>query len=346
MTARLDTPVSHKDIASRVKVTQSTVSRALDPAKCHLIASDTREKILSVAKELGFRSNIFARRMRNLRSETITLVIDDINHHADLNYIDFRSHAGAFGEQITAGVIDGAAECGLDVKLLPLHSQHPLSAQELDKRIGFPYSDGVLFLGFHYMKDIYNVILNRGLPCLAISPHASDLPLATVSVNPISGVRAALQHLIDKGHRRIAYSAHRPVTEDYIPQRYCGYELEMTASGFFDPELLLVAPDEISIRRMVENKKILAKFTAIMCVNDAMADRWRRELVYRGYRIPEDFAIIGYDNNPMFRDLSTVDLRAYECGNLAAKRLIESINSSKLVENCILDGCFIPRLSS
>lgn len=346
MTARLDTPVSHKDIASRVNVTQSTVSRALDPAKCHLIAPDTREKILTVAKELGFRSNIFARRMRNLRSETISLVIDDINHHTNLDYIDFRSHSGVLGEQITAGVIDGAAECGFDVKLLPLHSQRPLSTQDLDKRIGFPYSDGVLFWGFHYLKDIYKIILSRGLPCLAILPNVDNVPIAAIKTNPVPGVRAAMLHLIEKGHRRIAYSAHRPVTEDYIPPRYCSYEQEMKAAGFFDPELLLVTPDEISIRRMAKNKNILAKFTAIMCVNDAMADRWRREIAYRGYRIPEDFAIIGYDNNPMFQDLSTVDSHAYECGRLAARMLIEAINNNKPIEDHVLDGCFIPKRSS
>ena len=346
MAFKIDNPISHKDIAERVNVTQSTVSRALDPAKCHLIAPVTREKILTVAKELGFRSNIFARRMRSLRSETITLVIDDINHHSNLDFTDFRNLGGALGRQITAGVIDGAAECGFDVKLLPLHSQRPLTEQELDKRIGFPYSDGVLFWGFYYLKDIDNIILNRGLPCMAILTNTSNCPVPAVKINPITGVRAALRHLIEKGHRRIAYSAHSPVTEGYIRHRYCGYELEMKNAGLFDDELLLITPDEISIRRITENRKFLAKFTAIVCMNDDMADRWRRELKYQGYRVPEDFAIVGYDNNPMVQDLSTVDWQPYKCGNIAAKRLIEAIDNNHTTTDYILDTCFIPRKSS
>jgi DNA-binding LacI/PurR family transcriptional regulator len=341
-------PVNHKDIAEYLNIAQSTVSRALDPAKNHLISDKTKDKIIAAADKLGFRANIYAQRMRKLKTDTITLIIDSQQLYSH-TYPDFHVHHEALTWDLICGVISYCGENNYDVKLMPLLTRKDSEIEEISKHLGYPYSDGVIFLGYRHLEKAYEFIRKQKIPAVIMGALASQSQkFAEVSVDPAPGIREAVRHLADKGHRKIAFFQHMESSaKEFIDQRRKAFEIEMQKLDLFDPELIYWAPDEIGIRKLVGDKKVIDSFSAILCANDSMADRWMRELNYAGISVPEDKAIVGLDNNPSYPELSTVDIPRKEVGRQAAQMVIEAIEHKvRHSQNIIKKSKFIPRKSS
>jgi LacI family transcriptional regulator, galactose operon repressor len=338
-------PVNHKDIAEYVNIAQSTVSRALDPNKSHLISEVTRTKIIDAAEKLGFRANVYAQRMRKLKTDTITLIIDGQQLYSR-TYLDFHVHHEALIWDLICGVISYSAEHDFDVKLLPLLTREDSEIQEISKHLGYPYSDGVIFLGYRYLEKAHQVISEQKIPAVVMGTFASQVEkLNEVSVDPAPGIRQAVRHLVDNGHRKIAFCQLVKNAElKFVDSRRKAFEAELKQLNLFDPKLIYWAADEIAIKKLVANKKVIDSFSAMLCINDPMADRWIRELNYANISVPEDKAIIGFDNNPAYPDLSTVDVPRKEVGRQAAQMVIEAIkNKSQYSENITKESKFIPR---
>lgn len=135
-------------------------------------------------------------------------------------------------------------------------------------------------------------------------------------------------------------------SHEYVDLRRKAFETEMKKLNLFDPELIYWASDEYAVKKLVNDKGVVDSFTAIMCINDSMADRWIRELNYMGISVPEDKAVIGFDNNPAYPELSTVDIPRKEVGRQAAQMVIEAIkNKSSHCENIVKASKFIKRNS-
>jgi len=340
-------PVNHKDIAEYVNIAQSTVSRALDPNKSHLISEVTRTKIVDAAEKLGFRANIYAQRMRKLKTDTLTLIIDGQQLYSR-SYPDFNVHHETLTWDLICGVISYCAEHDFDVKLLPLLTREDSEIQEVSKHLGYPYSDGVIFLGYRYLEKAHQVITEQKIPAVIMGTLATHVEkLAEVSVNPAPGIRQAVRYLVDKGHRKIAFcQLMKSSNYKFVDQRRKAFETELKQLELFDPELIYWATDEIGIKELVANKKVVNSFTAMLCINDPMADRWIRELKYAGMSVPGDKAIIGFDNNPAYPDLSTVDIPRKEVGRQAAQMAIEAIkNKSQYNEKIFKESEFLLRKS-
>lgn len=340
-------PVNHKSIAEYLNIAQSTVSRALDPAKSHLISETTRQKIVTAAEKLGFRANIYAQRMRKLKTDTLTLIIDSqqLYSHA---YPDFHVHHEALTWDMICGVISYCGEHNYDVKLLPLLTREDSEIREIAKHLGYPYSDGVIFLGYKFLENAYEFIQKQKIPAVIMGALTSQSgKFAEVSVDPAPGIRKAVQYLTSRGHRKIAFFQHMESTRrEFIDQRRKAFEEEMQRLDLFNPELIYWAPDEIGIKKLVADKKVVDSFSAILCTNDSMADRWMRELNYAGLSVPEDKAVVGFDNNPAYPELSTVDVPRKEVGRQAAEMVIDLIeNHTGSAKKIIKESKFILRNS-
>ena len=348
MTTMTKKPVNHKDIAEYLNIAQSTVSRALDPAKSHLISEATRTKIVAAADKLGFRANIYAQRMRKLKTDTLTLIIDSQQLYSH-SHPDFHVHHEALTWDLICGVISYCGEHNYDVKLLPLLTRKDSEIEEISKHIGYPYSDGVIFLGYRHLEKAHELIEKKKIPAVIMGALTSQSEkLDEVSVDPAPGIRQAVRYLADKGHRKIAFFQHIKIsTSEYIDRRRKAFEDEMKQLGLFDPELIYWAPDEEGIKKLVGNKKVVDSFSALLCANDSMADRWIREFKYTGLSVPKDKAIVGFDNNPSYPELSTVDVPRKAVGQKAAQMVIEAIKKKiSHSKNIVKESKFIPRKSS
>lgn len=319
--------ISHKDLARLANVTQPTVSRALDPSRCHLISPVTRQRITNLARELGFQPNIHARRTRSKCSETITLVIDDITISSRSFYDFNRLNTLVTFEQIN-GIIDGANEYGFDVKFLPLYCRRDIDADSLSRRIGFPYSDGVLFLGFHYLRQLVTIIEQSHLPAVIAMAGASGYP--SVNVDPLPGYRQLIAELRRRGRGRIAFCGIDNRELSFQVFRHAALRQAIAQDG--NGEVAEVA--EIYVHTLLDIRRQVEKLcrepngvNALVCSSDSLALNIRNELTY--LNADSRFAVVGYAGEPQLDDLASIAVPRYDICRQAARILIETIRTKK-----------------
>ncbi len=330
--------INHYDIAREVNMTQATVSRALDPSKCHLVSPTTRKKIDDMVTKLGYRPNIHARRVRTSSSESITLVIDSIISQ-NVTYSDFNLHISELTMEMLRGMIDCATENSFDIKMLQLHSKETLQKEKLFEHIGFPYSDGVIFMGYHYLKNVFEIIKERKLPVLAILPtDSSHSPMPTVSTDLSRGFHEAIKALVNAGHSKIFFGCLDDTFSRFQKSRYQHYREAMKDFSLDIHSGTVVTTSALEVRRKAESFAVNAEFTALICVNDSLANYWLKELQY--LRLPQEriLALVGFDANPAYPELSSISIPYYEIGYAGVKRVIEAIKNheTKINDNLLL----------
>ncbi len=178
---------THQDIAKMVGVSQSTVSRALDPAQRHLISAEVAKQVLQVAERIGFKSNVLARRLRNRRAETITMVVPGDVFQQPGN-LDFEiGHSQLMWEEVK-GVMHEATARGYDVKVAPQYNRDPVLAEYIASHVGYPHSDGVVFCGLGTVAGAAEPLLERGIPCVATGAFPVPLPVPLIACDQAPGI--------------------------------------------------------------------------------------------------------------------------------------------------------------
>lgn len=332
-----------KEIAAELNVSSQTVSMVLSGKSRGRVAAATRERIEEYVHRTGFRRNMNASRIRRSCCEVITMVQDISNHGSEVEYHEFRP--ASIGHNIQCGVIDGALAHGYDVKYFPAYSESPDFMKYFITHCMPPNSDGVIFCGMLHNSRIYDAVLAASVPVMTIRTHTHVLHREVnglISVDSSDAVRAGVRELLARGHKRIAYCAHTSVETRYLPERFEPFKAELTAAGLFDPALVWECRDMIAVRRKVEERTGLARCSAIVCENDMMANCWKRELEYAGFRVPEDFELMGYDANRYFSGFSTVDIHPYECGKAAAIELISAIKERRQPQSKKIKASYVP----
>ncbi|MGI6354046.1 MAG: LacI family transcriptional regulator [Lentisphaerae bacterium] len=319
--------LSHKDLARLANVTQPTVSRALDPSRCHLISPATRQRIVDLAQELGFQPNIHARRTRSKCSEAITLVIDDITASSKSSYDFNRPNTMTTFEQVN-GIIDGANDFGFDVKFLPLYFRRDIDVDSLSQRIGFPYSDGVFFLGFHYLRQLAAIAEQRRVPVVVALATVNNY--ACVNVDPLTGYRQLITELKQRGRGRIAFCGIDKREQPFQVFRHTALRQALAEDN--SGEVAEVAEfyfnSLLDIRRQMEKlSREPNGVNALVCSSDSLALHIRNELAYLG--TDSRFSIVGYAGEPQFGDLASIVVPRYDICRLATRLLIEAIRAKK-----------------
>jgi LacI family transcriptional regulator len=343
---------THQDIAKMVGVSQSTVSRALDPAQRHLISEAVVSEVLRVSQRIGFKSNVLARRLRSQRSETITLVVP-VEVFEQPQNIDFEAGNSQLMWTEVKGVMHEADSHHYDVKLVPQYSRDEVLGDYIASHVGYPHSDGVIFSGLGTVLGVAEELQRRGLPCVATGAYADQIAIPLIAIDQGPGIAQALQALIAGGHKRIAFFA---FAADYATgacwrPRYLSYTGAMSAAGLLDPALIYHVPNEREMRRTLAEMRGDPPFTAAFCTNDIMAARLVRELEFLGIAVPRRVAVVGFDNHPIFHQgplsLSTVDLPLYALGRLAVARLAAMIaGDARPAPIELIPSSYIPRTTS
>jgi DNA-binding LacI/PurR family transcriptional regulator len=334
-------PVTHKDIARQLGISQSTVSRALDSAHRHLISAAVVEKVLKLSEESGFQGNILARRLRNRRTETITLIIPSTVFRAPRN-IDFEIGNHLLPWRQVAGHMQAANQAGYDVKLVPQAGTTPADDAALFAQVGFPHSDGVVFCGHTTVPSDLSPLQHRGVPYIITSTFPKDELRPLVSFDQTPGIQAALEHLFSLGHRRVACLAFALdfTTSDLWAPRYNTWLTTMKKAGYYDPSLMIQCPTEQGLRALLANSASKLPFTAVYCANDITAHRLVKELIHLGIRVPTDVAVVGFDNNILFHHvvprLSTVEMPLETLGRRASEALIQAIEGKATIPELLL----------
>ena len=279
-------PTQH-DIARRCRVSRSTVAAVLSKRPSTAVVGDrTRQRVLKTAAALGYRPNAAARSLRSGRTFALALAVPN-----------FSAMRGAISSRIFEGVGQEAMDLGYSVSICHYDEAHMPSS--LERMLQESRFDGVLLYGDNESdSDPREAILARmGVPFVELEKNRSEYP--AVAFDNIGGVRLAVDHLVGHGRRRLAVIA---THGGFSRERLLGFQRALRAHGLdADPRLTVKLPLGYSdagrpgVLALLESG---APFDALFCVTDDIAMGAIQTLVEHGRRVPEDVAVVGFDDAP------------------------------------------------
>ena len=307
------------DVARLAGVSIKTVSNVIHDFP-H-VRPATRAKVLAAIDQLGYRPNLSARSLRSGRTGVIGLIVPELR----LSYF----------AELTDAVIKAAERHGQVVLVEQTNGDRSRELEALNSpRVKF--SDGVLFspLGMG-VEDA--AALNVSYPLVLLGERIFGGPVDHVTMRNVQAARSATEHLIAQGRRRIAVvGAHEGEVIGSAGLRLAGYAEALAAAGIeFDPALIAHttlwhrANGANAMRELVATG---VQFDAVFALNDTLALGAMRVLQESGLRIPDDVAVIGFDDLDEARytlpALSTVDPGRTEIAETAVRVLLERISGA------------------
>lgn len=310
-------PVTLKDVAARAGVHPATASRALSPETSLLVSEDTARRVRDAAKALGYRPNPVARSLRTRRSQTVGVLIPDLNN--------------PLFPPIVRGVEDRLAEAGY-VALIGNTDSDSERERVVFERMRARHVDGFVLATAHLHSPLLTEAARDELPVVLMNRMAEDHSFSSVSVDNERGIQMAVSHLAELGHRRIAHIA-GPQDLSTGLQRYRGFVAAMAAIDLpVDPELVVYAAGysvEEGLRCCRELLATRGQFTAIAAGNDMLAVGSYAALDEAGLSCPGDLSVVGFNDMPfvdrLHPPLTTVRFPHYQVGKEAAHLLLERI---------------------
>jgi len=299
------------DVAALSGVHPSTVSRALDPEKAHLVLPATRERVAAAVKELDYQVNSFARSLRKGASGMVGVIVADVSN--------------PFLPPVLRGI---EQELRTERRLLLIAETHDNSTNLRDILDHFTSRrvDALIVSAVHDGdEDELRAVAERTPVVLAIRGFAGDR-LPTVRHNDVLGGQIAAQHLVELGHRDLA-QLRGPVDVSSFSGRAAGYSsvLATTTARDVSTEHVAAAPTQQEGHRLA--KALLDRQgplpTAIFAHNDMMAVGALDAIREAGLGCPGDISVIGYNDSPLTDHidppLTTVHLPSLEVGRRAAR---------------------------
>ncbi|HET6259689.1 MAG TPA: LacI family DNA-binding transcriptional regulator [Pseudonocardia sp.] len=270
-----------KNVAAHAGVSLGTVSNVLN--RPEMVSERTRRRVQSSIDALGFVRNDSARQLRGGTSRTLAYVVLDASN--------------PFFTDVAMGVQEGADAAGLAVYLCNSGENSDRQAAYLDlleqQRV-----EGVLITPVHAEDPRIAALAARGTPVVLVD-RASGPGLCSVTVDDVLGGDLAVTHLLDTGHRRIAFVG-GPRAIGQVADRIAGAEQAISRAGagtltILDTAALNVAEGRRAGERLA-GLPSAHRPTAPFCANDLLALGLLQQMVRLGLRVPDDLAIVGYDD--------------------------------------------------
>ena len=308
---------SLQEVAQRAGVSTATVSRVLN--KSDKVVPATRAAVERALRELGYRPNRVARRLRmkDGRAHLVGLIIPDIQN--------------PFYAEIARGVEDAAY--ANEYALLLCNSDESAEKERFYLDVMRAESvDGLVLPPFDEADAAVIAAVRSGLPVVCVDRSLADVKTDLVEVDNFQGALAAVNHLLDKGHRRIALIEGRARVSTSRERRR-GYLAALAARGMPVRKELIRSGDfkQESGRVLAEELMQLREPpTALFVCNNLMTVGALAGLHQRGLRVPKDVALVGFDDIPWAEALdpppTVVRQPAYEVGRRAMDLLLRRIS--------------------
>ncbi len=330
------------DIAFRAGVSQSTVSRALRNSP--LVNRETRDRIQAIARELNYQADRNAANLRSRQTRTLALLIFEDPTSDD-------SLINPFFLAMLGNTTRAAARRGYDLLLSfqqlsnDWHRDYELSGR----------ADGLILLGYgdylSYREKLEHLATTRA-HFVIWGPHLEKQPNNSLYCDNLKGARDATRHLLDLGHRQIAFIGEATERYPELQLRYQGHLQALEQAGIpSNPDLQVDADNrEIAgyqaVRHLLESNR---PFTAVFAASDLMAIGAMKALRQDGIRVPDDVAVVGFDDIPaasyVTPALTTVHQDTIVAGQLLVDKLIRLIEG-KPVESTLIPATLVIRESS
>lgn len=312
-------PATIKDLARELKLSPSTISRALRDHPD--ISPKTKKRVVSLADKLDYHPNSIAQSLQTKRTKTIGVIVPEIK------------------QPFFASVINGIEELAYAAGYTIIVCQSNETADRevlVTRSLGSHRVAGLLVSLSRSTKNLdhFKLLQRRGVPIVFFDRVSNDIEASKVVVDDYKGAFDVVEHLIKSGYQRIAHLA-GPKNLSISKFRLKGYmdALRQENLPFDDSMVVYGGLDDTD--GIVGFQKLLHLQTlpdAIFAVNDPVATGAFVMIKEHGMKIPDDIALAGFSNTYMTSlldpPLTTVEQPSYEIGKTAAQLLMEQINNN------------------
>ena len=311
-------PSTLLDVARQAGVSPSTVSRILNGTA--RVSDDKRDALLAAIAQMKFAPNQMAQALKKGRSMTIGIVVQDIS--------------SPFFDESLRGVDDGLKDTGYASVIVSGH----WNAQEEADRIRLLLArkvDGIILLSGRISDDsVLEFSLQR--PVVSTGRQLATASAIGFKLDNEYGAWLAVRHLIELGHRRIAFIA-GPVNNTDAAERLAGYQRALREADIaLEPKLVAdgdfhEASGMLAMNHLFDTQQ---QFSAVFAANDLSAYGARLCLYRKGIRVPDDISLVGFDDLPgssyTTPPLTTIRQPLYDIGRIATETLLGLIHGETM----------------
>ncbi|MET7284391.1 LacI family DNA-binding transcriptional regulator [Streptomyces sp. NPDC005573] len=281
-----------EEVAARAGVGRGTVSRVINGSP--RVSDATRAAVEAAVEELGYVPNTAARALAANRTDSIALVVPEP---------ETRFFAEPYFSDMLRGV--GAELADTEMQLLLIFAGSDRERDRLAQYLAAHRVDGVLLVSVHADDPLPDLLAQLEIPAVISGPRSAGETLTSVDSDNYGGGRSAVRHLVGRGRRRIAHITGR--LDVYgAGRRVDGYRDALREAGLPADELLLEPGDfteEGGHRAMTVLLARRPDLDAVFAGSDVMAAGARKALREAGRRVPQDVALIGYDDSVVARHM-------------------------------------------
>ncbi len=318
-----------KQIAKELDVSISTVSKALKNSE--EISAVTKQKIQAFAKLYNYKPNNIALSLKNRKTKTIAVIIPEIVHD--------------FFAMVISGIENLANQYGYNVLICLSNESYEREVINMEMLAAGSIDGFVISLSketqakkdYHHIKEI----INQGMPVVMFDRVTREVYTDKVIIDDVLATQEAIQYFISKGRKKIGFIT----TPDYISVgrlRTEGYKRTLEANGIeIDENLILRVEDESQLDTMIDEFFEKNKFDAVMAVNELYAVKVLRAALKKGIKVPEELHLIAFTDGVISKNsipsISTVKQNAFKMGEIAARLLIQKLESENEHEHYITE---------
>ena len=328
------------DIAAQLEISVATVSRALrnDP----VVSDKTKKRVFELAEQFGYQANQFARSLRQQHTNTIGVIIPRLNSY--------------FMASVIAGIENVANQAGYN--LIISQSSESAEREAINIRTMFNNRVDGLLVSLSYLTnnlEPFEKFARKNIPVIFFDRTPENSSFTNIRINNVQAAYEATKHLLSQGRRRIAHVTVSS-TQSIYKERFQGYAMALAEFGIpLDKSLIRLA--DLSMESGTEAVKYLLnqpnRPEAVFVANDNCAAGCVIGLKAQGIRVPEEIAVVGFNDDPVSRivepNLTTIHYPGHEMGELAARSLINHLSGAgdiMMTQTILLRSDLVVRQSS
>lgn len=315
-----------EDVAKKAKTSIATVSRVLNNKTG--FSEKTRRRVLEAIEDIGYESNAIARSLKKNVTNTLGVLIPNIS--------------SMLSSEILNGIEEYATAHDYNVLVSYTYSD-PEKVMKAMKAFNEQRIDGLIFTSDSILDEYYDYLKRMDIPVVLVATESEKYPLPFIKVNDFKASYDAVNYLIKKGHTEIGMIGGDPKDPIAGSQRLNGYKQALADAGLtFEAEKFVHNIGYSFKEGTINFKKIRKKYpeaTAIFVASDEMAAGAIKTAHDLGISVPEELAIIGYDNiliaEVIWPALTTVAQPLQEMGYEATRMLIHALKTKTEIKEQI-----------
>jgi LacI family transcriptional regulator len=316
--------VTIRDVAKECELSPTTVSMVLNETpRARYIPEATKQRVIEIARGMGYQPNPFAQALRSRHSHTIGVMVPDI--------------ADPYCSQILSGIESSLSQSNYLPFLVDIQNDSSRFRKYLNVLLARRV-EGVVILAnsLSFETELLSALENQKIPSVILGRELSAEALNWVATDSETGAHQALEHLYRIGHRKIAFVRGPEMIVDSQHQWTGVLSFASSAELEIDPRLVVTLTDpfssyEAGFERTQQLLSLGIPFTALLAFDDMTAFGCIRALISAGLRVPQDCSVIGFDDIPAaaFYNPSLTSVREHleKLASMGAEILMEAIGA-------------------